>query len=230
MATVGAIQTTIEQTTGRDDKSTVIQARILEAINEIQRRGNHYFMEDTKALDLVVDQQQYTPGVGIASATFKDISAIWTLDSDGNWDHDPLENLSFEEARQKYQADDEGDPEAYTFWRDKIYVWPPKPQDATKDIHVEQYVFLAALTFPSGTNELTGTWPDLVEAWATWKFYAKLPGAEEQARFWQPIAEIEYLKLVDYSHKKHLGGKHVLRVFTSPKLRSRSRALPFGGR
>ena len=231
MANIDDIRATIIATTGRSDKQSVIEDRIQQAIIDIQRQGNHYFMEDTATIAIVVDQPEYTPTVGLMNSTFKEVSAIWSVDVDGLWDQSPIESLGLEEAREKYNADDEGETQAYTFWRGKILVWPPKPQDDTRDLLVEQYVFLPTLAFDAmASNEITATWPDLLEAWATWRFYSKLPNAQDEAKFWKPIADEEYLKLVQYSHKKHLQGKHVLKYFTSPKLRSRARALPFGGR
>jgi len=83
MATVGAIQTIIEENTGRDDKSAVIQQRILDALQELQRRDNHYFMEVSEKFDdLIVDQQIYTFASSDLTNTYRDITNIYLLDTD----------------------------------------------------------------------------------------------------------------------------------------------------
>jgi len=234
VATVGEIQTIIEENTGRDDKSAVIQQRILDAILEIQRRDNHYFMEvSEKFEDLIVDQQIYPFSASDLTNTYRDITNIYLLDSDGTWTKDsPLELLSLEEAKYFWNADDEGDPEAYSFVFNSVHVWPPKPQDATQDLFFDGYTFLPVLSFPAGTNELTEQFPDLVEAWATWKFYAKLPHANEEADFWQRIAKPLYEDLVTYSISRRLRGKTVIKIRTTPRQVSGRRrgTRPFGGR
>jgi len=113
-----------------------------------------------------------------------------------------------------------------------LHVWPPKPQDATKDLWFDGYQFLPVLSFPAGTNELTEQFPDLVEAWATWKFYAKLPHASEEAQFWQTIAKPLYEDLVTYSVSRRLRGKTVIKIRTTPRQVSGTRrgSRPFGGR
>lgn len=235
MASVDDIQTRIEQITGRDDKSTRIQTRILGAINEIQRRNNHYFMEEAESIDLVADQQTYVFADEL-TATYKDLRNIWLLDSDGAWNEDPLEKITMEEARQRWSYDDEGDPEAYSIFKETIYVWPPEPQDADKDLHVEFYKYLDVLEFAQSptedSNELTTRWDDLIEAWATWKFYTELPGdsAGEEAKRWMSIALSFYEELIKYSNTIRLKDKGVMKVRTSPRQVDKSRRLPFGGR
>lgn len=234
MATFGAIQTIIEENTGRDDKSTVIQARITDAVQEIQRKDNHYFMEvSEKYEDVIVDQQKYPFSSSDISNDYRDITNLWSLDSAGLWKKDSLELMPLEEARFRWDADAEGDPEAYSLVADSIWIWPPKPQDATRDLWFDGYQYLASFSFPAGTNELSQKFPDLVEAWATWRFYAKLPNASEEAEFWGKLAIVLYEDLVTYSNSRRLKGKTVMKVRTTPRMvhggDSRG-ARPFGGR
>jgi hypothetical protein len=226
MATVNQIQARIEETTGRADKATIIQERILDSILEIQREGNHYFMEEITTRSLVVDRQDY-----LLPTDYHDIASVWLIDANSLWSQTPLEPLIFEEARRKYASDDEGSPEAYTIWRQAIFVWPPKPQLITEKLHLDYYKYLTVMDFDgSDSNEITAQWGDLVEAWATFMFYAKLPGSEEQAAFWKAIADPLYARLVKTSHSYHMQNKVVMKVFDSPKLKSKTTARAFGGR
>lgn len=232
MATVGAIQTRIEDITGRDDLSSRIQTRILGAIKEIQRRNNHYWSEESEDIDIVADQQTYVLADELM-ASYKDLINVWLLDSDGLWNTTPLKKYTMEEARHEWNADDEGDPEAYTLFKETIYVWPPKPQDATKDLRIEFYKYLTVLSFPSGTDTITADWDDLVEAWATWKLYKELPGemSSEEAKRWEEIALGFYEQLQNFSNTKRMKDKTVMKVRTSPKeYRSQRNRRPFGGR
>ena len=224
MPTFTDIVNRIIETTGRSDKSSTIQGRVTDSLLEIQRLHNHYFAEQLSTTPIVVDQQDYA-----VPTDFKDIKNLYLQSSDGTWGRDPLPKLTMEFAREKYNADDTGDPEGYTVYRSAIFVWPPKPKDDTKKLLLEYWKFLAAISGTS-TNELTITWPDLVEAWATWKFYAKLPAAEEQAKFWQAMAFAQQMELVKYTNDQRLKTKTVMPIRTSPRERDRSRFLPFGGR
>lgn len=217
MANINTIVSTIEATTGRSDKTTEIQAAVAQALLEIQRRDNHYFMEEIAVRDLVIDKQDYD-----FPADMKDLKNIYLLDSDGTWSRDPLTQLSFEEARVIYQVDDDGEPEAYTIFRDAFFVWPPKPDDATQDLHLEYYKFLTVIT-GTQSNEITNRWQDLVEAWATWRFYKTLPNADEEAVRWEGLARPLYEDLVTYSVQRRIKGKWGMRIRTGTRLVS---ALP----
>ena len=226
MATFAGIVTQVEENTGRDDKTAVIQTRVTQALNEIQRRGTHYFMEELATRVLVVNEQDYS-----VPSDFKDIKNIYLLEADGTWTKDrPLDQWSLEEGRFEFNADDTGDPVAYTIFRKAIWVWPPKPQDAAKKLHLEYYKFIDPIT-GAQTNELTLVWPDLVEAWATWKFYSGLPHAVEEASFWQKMAGGLYADLTVYSNQYRLRGKVVMKVRTTPRMVSgRRQGRVFGGR
>lgn len=226
MATYAEIVTQVEENTGRDDKTAIIQTRVTEALQQIQRRGTHYFMEELATRPLVVDEQDYD-----VPLDFKDIKNIYLLEADNTWTSDrPLDQWSFEEGRMEYNADDEGDPVAYTIFRKGIWVWPPKPQDTAKKLHLEYYKFLATITGAS-SNELTTVWPDLVEAWATWKFYSGLPHAVEEAQFWQKQAGVLYDDLKVYSNQYRIRGKVVMKVRSTPRMISgRRKSRVFGGR
>lgn len=235
MATAGTLQTRIENITGRDDLSTRIQTRILGAILEIQRRHNHYFMEFIEDEPMVQNQQEY-PLIAGLTADYKDLKNIYRVDTSGSittWDDgDPLDMYTFEEARHKWNADDEGDPEAYTLFNEIVYVWPPRPQVTTKSLRIEGYEFLTALTFPNGTNILTTRWDDLIEAWATWRFYLELPGerADEEATRWGRIAVELNESLTKFSNSYRLKDKGVMKIRTSPRQVLGKPGRPFGGR
>ena len=211
MASFDTIVTNIITITGRSDKQTLIESTLTASITEIQRRDNHYFMEEIVTRDIVVDTQDYD-----LPSDFKDMKNIYLVDSDGTWQPDPLEQLSFEEARQLYNADDEGEPRAFTIFRTAFFVWPPKPDDDTQDLFLEYYKFLATIS-GSQSNELTNTWENLVEAWTTWRFYMKLPNAHEEALAWEKLARPLYEDLVTYSNQKRLKGKYGMKIRTGPR-------------
>jgi len=211
MATFDAIVANIITITGRSDKQVLIESTLTASLKELQRRDNHYFMEEIATRDLVIDQQDYD-----LPSDFKDMVNVYRLDEDGSWRTDPLDQLSFEEARNLWNVDDEGEPEAYTIFRDAFFVWPPKPDDDTQDLHLEYYKFLPDLV-GGQSNELTVTWEDLVEAWATWRFYKKLPNAHDEALVWQELARPLYEDLVTYSNQKRLKGKYGMKIRTGPR-------------
>ena len=226
MATFAEIVTRVELNTGRSDKTTVIQTRLTDTLQELQRLQNRYFMEEIATRLLVEDQQDYK-----VPADFKDIKNIYLLETDATWGNDPLDKWTMEEGRQRFNADDTGDPTGYSVYREGIWVWPPKPDAAAalKKLHLEYFKYLAVIT-GAGSNELTLRWPDLVETWTTWKFYSKLPNSNEEAIFWRDQALIMEKDLTKYSNDYRMKAKVVMRVRTSPRQRDLSSARPFGGR
>lgn len=225
MATFTDIVNRIIESTGRSDKQTTIEGRAGDAITEIQRLHNHYFMEEIATRALVVDADDYD-----VPTDFKDPINVWLIDSTGAWGQKPIEFLSLEEGRFRWNVTDEGDPEAYSVYRRSLFVWPPKPKDATKSLLLEYYKFLPTIS-GSQSNELTITWPDLIEAWATWKFYSKLPNAEDQATFWQKQAEPQFAELKGYSNRYRMKSATRMKVRTTPTQTQRPRgAIVFGGR
>ncbi len=212
MATFDGIVANIITITGRSDKQTLIENTLTASLREIQRRDNHYFMEEIATRDLVLDRQDYD-----LPADFKDMINIYRLDSDGTWHEDPLSQMSFEEARYIWNDDDTGEPFAFTIFRDAFFVWPPKPDDDTQDLQLIYYKFLADIT-AGQSNELTTVWENLTEAWTTWRFYMKLPNAQEEAAHWQQLARPLYEDLVTYSNQKRLKGKYGMKIRTGPRM------------
>lgn len=225
MATFADIATRVVQNTGRDDKQTQIEDRVKDSMKEIQRLHNLYFMEEIATRALVVDRQDYD-----VPADFKDVNTFWAKDTAGEFIKPPLLQFTFEEAREKYSKDDGGTPEAFTIYRAALFVWPPKPKSASETLHLEYYKFLPDISGGS-SNELTINWADLVESWATWQFYAKLPNANDEADFWQKLAQLKFQELVKFSNAKKLKNKIGMRISDSPRLVPKNRlGRPFGGR
>lgn len=224
MATVTQIEQRVQDSTGRDDLSARIATAVQDALLEIQRKGNHYFLEEMAERALVVDRQDYN-----VPSDFKDVGTFYLLDANGELVLPPLEQISMEEGHEEFGRLDKGSPEKFTIYRGALWVWPPKPQLTTEKLRLEYFKFLAAISGGS-SNELTVNWSDLVTAEATWQFYSQLPNAEKQATFWKGVADVKYAQLERFSGLKKLKGKVVMRPRTSPRLRDTRRNRIFGGR
>lgn len=224
MATVAQIETRVINNTGRDDLTSRIADAVQDAMLQMQRKGNHYFMEEVSERLLIVDRQDYS-----VPTDFKDAGDFYLLDSNGEVILPPLEQISFEEGQERWGMLTKGDPEAYSLYRGALWVWPPKPQDNTKELRLGYYKFLPTIS-GSTSNELTASWADLVVTWATAWFYAQLPNAEKQSEFWFKLAAPMYDELVRFSNSKKLKNKVVLRPRTSPRMRDRRMRRVFGGR
>lgn len=224
MATVTQIEQRVQDSTGRDDLSARIATAVQDALLEIQRKGNHYFLEEMAERALVVDRQDYN-----VPSDFKDVGTFYLLDANGELVLPPLEQISMEEGHEEFGRLDKGSPEKFTIYRGALWVWPPKPQLITEKLRLEYFKFLAAISGGS-SNELTVNWSDLVTAEATWQFYSQLPNAEKQATFWKGVADVKYAQLERFSGLKKLKGKVVMRPRTSPRLRDTRRNRIFGGR
>lgn len=225
MATVTQIETRVTDNTGRDDLASRIAAAVQDALLQIQRKGNHYFMEEVSERALVLNQQDYS-----VPSDFKDAGDFYLLDVNGEVVLPPLEQISFEEGQENYGMLQKGDPEKYSLYRGALWVWPPLPQDvAGKKLRLGYYKFLAAVA-GAQSNELTIRWSELVTSWATAWFYAQLPNAEKLSEFWFSLATTLYDELVRFSTSSKLKNKVVLRPRTSPRMRDNRRRRIFGGR
>lgn len=224
MATIADIETRVSGYTGRDDLASRIATAVQDAIVQIQRKGNHYFMEEVAERSLVVNRQDYA-----VPSDFKDAGDFYLLEANGEVNLPPLEQISFEEGQENFGMLRQGDPEKYSLYRGALWVWPPKPQDAAKKLRLGYYKFLPTISGGS-SNELTTQWPDLVTTWATAWFYAQLPNAEKQSEFWFKLAAPTYEELVRFSNAKKLKNKVVLRPRTSPRMRDIRTSRVFGGR
>lgn len=224
MATVTQIEQRVQDITGRDDLAARIVTAVQDALLELQRKGNHYFMEEVSERALVVDRQDY-----IVPLDFKDAGTFYLLDANGELVLPPLEQISMEEGHEQFGKLDKGSPEKYTLYRGALWVWPPKPQLITEKLRLEYFKFLPTIS-GGQSNELTTNWSDLVTAEATWQFYSQLPNAEKQATFWKGVTDVKYAQLERFSGLKKLKGKVVMRPRTSPRLRDTRRNRIFGGR
>lgn len=197
----------IQKNVGRPGDSTLADYTI-EWINQGQRRVcnrmNLWFMHRTATLTFLAgDLNKALP------ADFKDENGVWILDSPTN-SFSELDYMDSVDYRRIFDDVGRGFPTHYILDGSGNIMIRDVP-DKTYSVVLDYWGYLTDVASGGATNVLIDNYPDILEAYGTWKAFSHLTEFED-ASIWKNIFEESLHDLVIANNERVLPDEMVLRL------------------
>lgn len=204
----------VKKNVGRSGDTT-LDDYVIEYLNNAQKKvantANFWFMHTSTTIN-------FTAGDNIEAlpSDFKDEDSVWFQEVVGSntvWTE--IDYAEWEDIRRKYDNTTRGTPQHYIVQKKNLIIWPIPRENYT--IRLDYYEYLDDLTDPgASTNDLLTDYPDVLEAYATYKAFRKLREFDE-ALAWERIFDKEMSYLKAANAERVLPDEFVLRVRTDVK-------------
>lgn len=142
-------------------------------------------------------------------ANFKDEDGVYILDSSTNTFIE-LEYMDYVDYRREYDDVNQAQPAHYMLDGAGNILLRPVP-DASYSVILDYWAYLADVVSGGASNDLIDDYPDIVEAYATWKAFSNFTEVED-ASTWKGIFEEALQDLVAANAERELPDEMVLRL------------------
>lgn len=187
MATFAEMKTRISDDINRSDLDTQIGVAINRAISKYKSEP-FWFTEAIQSFTLAANTKSYDSNNSLYPSTVGRIQSLTVNINSSNY---PLTPVTLQQYQEMNISDDTGDPEYFTQFSNKLYLYPVPDASVTATVYYTKT--FAALSASADTNEFLSYAEDLIESRASWWVNSRII-KDETAAAMDKAAEIEALK------------------------------------